>query len=86
MLPPHVKSIPGVDLSWKLNSNSSEGDLIVDLAASGMALPGWVWSAEGHGTLDGNILNISQTNNIETTWINNSFKISEDQIEKIIKN
>ena len=23
---------------------------------------------------------------IETTWINNSFKISEDQIEKIIKN
>ena len=72
MLPPHVKSIPGVDLSWKLNSNSSEGDLIVDLAASGMALPGWVWSAEGHGTLDGNILNISQTNNIETTWINAS--------------
>ena len=70
MDPPHVKSIPGVDLSWELNSNSSEGDIIIDLASSGMTLPGWVWSVGGHGVLNGNVVNISQSDNIELTWVN----------------
>ena len=72
MEPPHVKSIPGVELSWQLNSNSSEGDLVIDLASSGMTLPGWIWSVEGYGTLNGNKLNISQSEEIELTWINAS--------------
>jgi len=70
MDPPHVKSIPGVDLSWKLESNSSEGELIIDLASAGMLHSGWIWTTEGHGTLNGNILNISQIENIGITWLN----------------
>ena len=72
MEPPHVKSIPGVELSWRLNSNSSDGDLVIDLASSGMTLPGWIWSVEGYGTLNGNKLNISQSEEIKLTWINAS--------------
>ena len=70
MSPPHVKSIPGVDLSWELESNSSQGDIAIDLAAAGMMQNGWIWSAEGHGTLNGNILNISQKEEVGHTWLN----------------
>ena len=70
MNPPHVKSIPGVDLSWELKSNSSQGDISIDLAAAGMMQNGWTWSAEGHGILEGNILNISQIEDVGHTWLN----------------
>jgi len=70
MHPPHIKSIPGVDLSWELHSNSSEGDLIIDLASAGMAHSGWQWTAEGHGVLNGNILNISVRETLGITWLN----------------
>ena len=70
--PPHINSIPGVELSWELNTDSNEGDLSIDLASAGMIQPDWVWSAEGHGVLNNNILNISQSSEIEKTWINAS--------------
>ncbi len=68
--PPHINSIPGVELSWELNSNSSDDDLIIDFASAGMLQPGWIWSAEGHGEILNNVLEIKQSSGNKMTWLN----------------
>lgn len=70
VMPPHFRTLPGVDLSYELQADSSAGEIVLDLAAADMLQPGWSWTFEGQGSFDGTLLSIPQQADISLVWMN----------------